>query len=66
MHVACPRKAMQLSNATHRDGATQAGADRKGPHSVRFQKRLSQREQRLEEFLRKLEVKLRRADRTLL
>ena len=59
-------KAMELSNTTQRDRAVHTGDEGKGADSGKFHKRLSQKEERVEELLRKLDVKLRKADRTLL
>ncbi len=57
---------MELSNTTQRDRAVHTGDEGKGADSGKFHKRLSQKEERVEELLRKLEVRLRKADRTLL
>lgn len=56
---------MELSNLINRERALAMVNQGKGRQVKRPHKRLSQKEQRVEEFLRRLEVKFRRADRGL-
>lgn len=56
---------MELSNPIDRERALAMVNQGKGRQVKRPHKRLSQKEQRVEEFLRRLEVRFRRADRGL-
>ncbi len=56
---------MELSNFMNRDRVEGRANQGKGRHTRMVHKRLSQREQRIEEFLKRVEAKLRRADRGL-